>query len=426
MQPPVTLAAKGGVVEDWLRGLSRDTIATNHGLSAGTVSNVIRQWRLGLDQTSVDELREFAVSLKRLRITTPVCAEGARIASMMTSLGIAKNDFDLFISETYGRCIRLGLHPERIVHDLKQFLDLSDSVPWEQISNHIEQQLARKQLLEEEIQRLEIQASEAKKRLDTALQEESASKNEMNQFFIFNREIRKNRIPMEDLPKFVEMIKGIKLLGYDPKVILSKFSDLEKLQIVEKELMERVKEFTDKKTKLENECASTQAWLDTHSLSLDKCFELEQMGFGLKELKTLWNKITEIGTANNLKPDHAVQKFLKDIERYDDKLGFEAQLHNSEVGIQMIQPMNQGLLIDLISYLIRILAGHLDDIKKIGEFRPLLKEANGEHVTVPELKIAVIKAIDLMILAISSLDNRTVEILNSAKLALESTTSDIL
>jgi hypothetical protein len=52
-----------------------------------------------------------------------------------------------------------------------------------------------------------------------------------------------------------------------------------------------------------------------------------------------------------------------------------------------------------------------------------LKEAKGEHV---RLKIAVIKAIDLMIRAISSLDNRTVEILNSAKLALESTPNDIL
>jgi len=296
---------------------------------------------------------------------------------MLTSLGIDKNDLDLFISETYGHCTKLGLQPARIVQDLKQFLDLSDSVPWEQISNLIEQQLARKELLEGEIQRLEIQASEAKKRLDTALEEEAASKNEMNQFFIFNREIRKNRIPMEDLPKFVEMIMGIKLLGYDPKVILSKFSDFEKLQIVEKELMERMKEFTDKKTKLENECASTQGWLDTHCLTLGKYFELEQMGFGLKELKILWNKITEIGTANNLKPDHAVQKFLKDIERYDDKLGFEAQSHNSEVGIQMIQSMNQGLLIDLISSLIRILAGHLDDIKKIGEFRALERSKGG-------------------------------------------------
>jgi hypothetical protein len=151
------------------------------------------------------------IVVERLRITAPVCAEGARIASMLTSLGIDKNDFDLFISETYGQCIKLGLQPERIVHDLKHFINLSESVPWEQISNHIEQQLARKQLSEEEIQRLEIQASEAKKRLDTALEEEAASKNEMNQFFIFNREIRKNRIPMEDLPKFVEMIKGIKI-----------------------------------------------------------------------------------------------------------------------------------------------------------------------------------------------------------------------
>jgi hypothetical protein len=425
MQPRVSQAVKSVVVQDWLRGLTRDTIAANHGLSAGTVTNIIREWMLGLDEAIADELREFAVSLRRLRITAPTAAEGARVASMLTSLGVDKDDFYLFISETHRDCIKLGLQPERIAHDLKQLLDLSDSVPWEQIPIHIERQLGRKKQLEGEIQQLESLASEAKKRLDTALEEEAASKNEMNQFFIFTREMRKHRIPMEDLPMLVETINGIKMLGYDPKAILSKLSGFERLQTVEKELMDRVNEFTNKKTKLENECSSAQAWLDTHSLTLNKYFELEQMGFGLKELKTLWHKITEIGAANKLDPDQAVQKFLKDMELYDDKLGFEAQSDNSNVVIQMIQPMNQGPLIDIISDLIRALTAHLDDIKKIGEFRPLLKEAKGESVPLPELKSGVIKAIDLLIRAISPLDDTTVEILNSAKLALEKTLNDV-
>lgn len=83
--------------------------------------------------------------------------------------------------------------------------------------------------------------------------------------------------------------------------------------------------------------------------------------------------------------------------------------------------MNQGWLIAIIFYLITVLAGLLDEINKIGEFSLLSKQAQGENVPVSQLKSALINAIDLMILAISPLDDTTAELLNSAKLALEKT-----
>jgi cell division protein FtsB len=51
------------------------------------------------------------------------------------------------------------------------------------------------------------------------------------------------------------------------------------------------------------------------------------MGFGLKELKLLRHTVREIAVANNIRPDNAVQKFLRDIaEQYDDKLGLESKV----------------------------------------------------------------------------------------------------
>lgn len=66
-----------------------------------------------------------------------------------------EDDFYSFMSETYDRCIKLGLQPERLSHDLKPLTDLSESVPWDEIPIHIEQQIARKQQLEQEIPRLQ-------------------------------------------------------------------------------------------------------------------------------------------------------------------------------------------------------------------------------------------------------------------------------
>lgn len=150
-------------------GLRRDAIGAKHGLSAGTVTNIVQECEVGMGKADADEIRELAVALKKLGIAPP-----------------------------------------------------------------------KKQVLEQEIQRLESEASEARRRLDNALKEEAATMKEIDEFFIFKREINKRRIPMEDLPSFVKNINGIRQLGYDPNTILSKFSDFERLQVVEKELMDRV------------------------------------------------------------------------------------------------------------------------------------------------------------------------------------------
>jgi hypothetical protein len=60
--------------------------------------------------------------------------------------------------------------------------------------------------------------------------------------------------------------------------------------------------------------------IDLHSQTISKYRELEDMGFGLKEQKLLWHKVREIAVANQMNPDEAVQKFMKDEgEQYDKK-----------------------------------------------------------------------------------------------------------
>ncbi len=55
------------------------------------------------------------------------------------------------------------------------------------------------------------------------------------------------------------------------------------------------------------------------------------MGFGLKELRQLWDTIREIAYANNIPSEEVVSKFLKDVkEQYDKKLGFEPEIKEKE------------------------------------------------------------------------------------------------
>jgi hypothetical protein len=58
------------------------------------------------------------------------------------------------------------------------------------------------------------------------------------------------------------------------------------------------------------------------------------MGFGFKELKSLWNIIVEISDANNILPEDAVGTFFKEIEdHYDDILGLKSRKHKLEAEV---------------------------------------------------------------------------------------------
>ena len=57
---------KSAVIQQWLQGSARDLIAVDIGLSAGAVTNIINQWRHGLGYPLADDLRELAVTSKKL------------------------------------------------------------------------------------------------------------------------------------------------------------------------------------------------------------------------------------------------------------------------------------------------------------------------------------------------------------------------
>lgn len=54
------------VIQQWLKGELRDKIAADSGQSGGAVTNIISNWKQGLGIAAADELRELAVTLKKL------------------------------------------------------------------------------------------------------------------------------------------------------------------------------------------------------------------------------------------------------------------------------------------------------------------------------------------------------------------------
>jgi hypothetical protein len=71
---------KSLAIQQWLKGEQRDTIAANNGLSAGAVTNTVSEWRQALGFSAADDLRDLAVTLKKIGITPAQCALGFRVA----------------------------------------------------------------------------------------------------------------------------------------------------------------------------------------------------------------------------------------------------------------------------------------------------------------------------------------------------------
>ena len=140
---------------------------------------------------------------------------------------------------------------------------------------------------------------------------------------------------MLDNPRFMGAVVGARSLGFDPRVIVEKLSNIQKLEIDQKALEEKV-EFLEKKSQvLQLKCNNLEKEELVHSYRISIYQDLELMGMGIKELKLLWNTIKEIAAVNNISADEASVKFFSDVrQHYDDKLGFEGKIQNLKSEIQ--------------------------------------------------------------------------------------------
>jgi len=75
MTSNISETARQNVIRLWVEGNSRKDIALISGVSEGTVSNIIAEWRQKLGNADADAIRELGINMKRLGIDAAQCAE---------------------------------------------------------------------------------------------------------------------------------------------------------------------------------------------------------------------------------------------------------------------------------------------------------------------------------------------------------------
>src|ERR1041385_307285 len=240
-----------------------------------------------------------------------------------------------FILEIYNRCKDLGLTPENIASQLRDLLEFSTSgvIPFLQIPNFIKEKADEKEKLEQEIKNLELkigmltlEQSDRESLRDQALQDERMTATELKSYSDLRTELRKAGIPIDEISKFANAVNGIRQYGYDVGKVISEFSESQSLKTRHKMLQDNVRLLQNESNYLGQKCSSLENTVNSHEKIISIFKDLDGMGFGLEELKLLWNTINEIAVANNIPLNEAQQKFFKNIEeQYDKKIGFESK-----------------------------------------------------------------------------------------------------
>jgi hypothetical protein len=371
------------IIQNYLSGHSRDEIAEETGVALGSVSNKVNEWKKRLAAPDIEELRRFAVNMKKSGITMKQCAKGLRFLQLLKGLEIIIENDDIdsdldslsfFTNDIYTKCKERGISPTVVttwITDLMDFSTENYGYVYENAKNGIkmsskENQTGRKEPLtcvsvisdfiekkkkeigdlsknekkiSEEINQYELQKGELVEKIG-ALEQESQS------IIVYRDTFRKlDNILLEecgidlkkDLGSFTRLFSDFKENGYDVTTIVKEYNKAIKLEWEIKQAEAQIQAKQKQLTGLHNNIGFYQSVLDNNRKNWDIYQQLEVMKFGLKELKQLWLTVTEIGTSRDKSRGDAVSIFIKDVEdNYYDKLQFEDRVKEKRTELAML------------------------------------------------------------------------------------------
>jgi outer membrane murein-binding lipoprotein Lpp len=352
MRQQVPTHIKEEIIRKWLSGEQRDKIASDMSLGAGTVTNIISQWKEEVGIPTADTLRDLATELKRLNVNALQCANGCRLLNIVNKLGVQETNIESFLTQIYTLCTSKNISPELIVQVSTQIAALGEIIPILQIPEYMQQKIEEKQQLEQEVKRLRETKESAQSECDEALKRSSTTIDTLHEY----RRIRECLVEEyglsldddeDNLPKLINVIYNLKHSGYDAKTIIKNLSNINSLQTKEQELQSQVDKMEGRLRRAEQEYSVTEEKLASCKQELAEYNEVQKMGFGLKELKLLKSTVMEISTSNNINPLYAFKKFFEDIKgQYDNKLGFERKIMEMNTSLLHVQQQHHFMSLE--------------------------------------------------------------------------------
>jgi hypothetical protein len=235
--PPLTdEQTRGNVIRQWISGFPRDTIAAENNIGAGTVSSIVANYKIGLEELDFNSVRQLALETRKQGLNWSDLASHFRLYNYFLKSGATEDKIDSFITN-----VGTGdVSPERVIELVYQLHEISksDSILLDQVSSYIKEKLEEKQKIDEQI-----------RQADATLQSKNVNIEAINEHIQLNEELSKHGLSIKDIHKLLNLLVAVKEYRYSPGKIVAKLRNLKHLENKENRLKNSCEMLSKKEAK---------------------------------------------------------------------------------------------------------------------------------------------------------------------------------
>jgi hypothetical protein len=336
---------KNQVIAQYLQGVSRDRVADNNGIGTGTVSNIIEEWKKGVQDSDYDSVRDLAIHCKKEGVNLGDLMSALRIKNYIKQIDADEERVEQFIA----RCAN-SQDPQKLLDVLDKIGNISLDLPLVELEEYIKQKQAKKETLQHEI-------DEARAVIDSVnvdrqtIEEYKGPKSEMDKYHL------------EDPKKILNVLRALKKYKYDDKRIMAEFSVRRSMK------KERIGIEFDRR-RLEERIIKVKDVLPLAE-------QIMRFNIGVGELLAFHSAVYEKADMERIPPDTAAYKVVEDIWDYLQLGGLKKEQNRLQQQICMFNAFMANKQTALMS-LIRLQSMGIseDQILNMDQF---LQQYNGQQ-----------------------------------------------
>jgi hypothetical protein len=355
MPPLIDEQTRGNVIRQWISGFPRDTIAEQNNIGAGTVSSIVANYKVGLEELDFDSIRQLAVEVRKHGLNLSELASHFRLYNCFIKSGAAEDRIESFITN-----VGTGdVSPEKVMELVNQLFNISntESVPLDQMSDFVKQKIEEKKKIDQEIQ----QAKDV-------LQSKNVSIEAINEHIQLSEELSKHGLSTKDIHKLLNLLLAAKEYRYSPGKIVAKLRGIKHLENKENKLKTSCEMLSKKEAKYKEVIPLANIILDLH--------------IGRSELISFKAAVNEAAQQYGFPASTAAFHVLNNIRDYNKIGGLKKELNNlltqvfvvkevcfrqNKSMMAMLNLQSRGITEDRILYMNNILNNNgIEDIKSNG------------------------------------------------------------
>jgi hypothetical protein len=209
MPAGIEASIKTKVIQQWLSGDSSAKIAIDNKIGEGTVSSVVSDFKIGLDNSEFDSANELALQAKKQGLNLSDLASNFRLHNFIRASAVTEDELESFIARIHPN----DLPHEKIVSCVNQLYDLSNeqSIPIQEVPNYIQQKLEEKQKIDQEV-----------KEASDILKNKSVSIEAINEHIKLREKLNEHDLCTQDIDKLLNLLNNARECEFDSRIIVRK------------------------------------------------------------------------------------------------------------------------------------------------------------------------------------------------------------